>query len=244
MDAAGNACLHRACGFARRGRSAGAITRRAGAFTGRSKSFNRRAPLGSARARKALHYTSSRIAAGVEQPVFEFEIHGHDARGVDTEFGPQLRNRAPVTFQPAAVLVWTIPLRFPPRTRREELGVVRHVELAGVCDAPPFRAVVAKEHGVGVDLLEDLQVALGLDLQNGLRPRAEALDLRPGVGRAQILGALPVLELAPHERSPDGGCRTAFLDDDGVKLVGPVNFEDRVSVFESEEPLPLTAIQE
>ena len=113
-----------------------------------------------------------------------------------------------------------------------------------VLDPPPVGPVVAEQHGVGVDLLQDLQIAPGLDLEDRAALRAELLDLRAGVGRGQLLGPLPVLEVPAHEGGLDRLGRTSLLDDDRVELGTTVNREDLGAVLDAEQPLPATAFQE
>src|SRR5690606_12179650 len=122
---------------------------------------------------RALHL----VAAGLDLGP-ALGIDRHDLPRIDAELLPWLVDRTPVTLEPAAVLVRTVSLRLPLRSRREELGVARHVEVAlRVLYPPPVRTVVAEEHRVRVDLVEDLQIAIRLDLEDGLRFRAESLDL-------------------------------------------------------------------
>ncbi|GBE47242.1 hypothetical protein BMS3Bbin12_00397 [bacterium BMS3Bbin12] len=163
---------------------------------------------------------------------------------LDAQLCPQLPNRPPVALEPAAVLVGAIALGLPLGAWWEELGIVGHVKFCGVLDAPAVGAVIAEEHGVGVDLLEDLEVAGRLDLEDGLGARAEALDALAGVGRRQGFGVLPVLELAAHEGGADGRGLAALLDDDGVEFEGAVDIEDLLPVLEAEEPLPAAVVEE
>ena len=160
------------------------------------------------------------------------------------EFNPEFGDWAPVALDPAAVLVGAVAPILPLRARGEELGVAGHVQVAlGVLDSPAVGAVVAEEHGVRVDLFKDLQVAGGLDLQEGLGAGAEALDPLVGVGRRQRFGVLPVLEFAAHEGGVDDRGLAALLDDDGVELVGAVDVEDLLPVLEAEDPLPATVVK-
>src|SRR3990167_7372862 len=118
------------------------------------------------------------------------------------------------------------------------------MELGRVLDAPAVRPVGAEEDGVGVDFLEDLEVAVGLDLEDRLRLRREARDALAGVERCESLAVLPVLELAAHECGLDRlGC-TALLDDDGIEFEASVDIEDFFAVLEAEDPFPAAAVQE
>ena len=185
-----------------------------------------------------------RTGGRVEQPLFELDLRRHGPRRIDAHLLPQFLDGPPVAQEPAAVLVGPVALRLPPRAGREEMRVVRHVELGGVTDAPAVGSLVADQHGVGVDLLQDLQVALRLDLENRAALRTELLDLRQGVGRGEVAGALPVVQVAAHEGGADRGGGAAFLDDDGVELVAAVDREDLVTILDAEQPFPPAAFQE
>ena len=187
-----------------------------------------------------LGYPSFRPGGRVEQPVLKLDLRRFGLRRIDAQHLPKLFHGSPVAEQPAAVFVWPIALGLPFRSRREQVGVVRHVELGGVLDAPPIRPVVAEQHAVGVDLLENLEVASGLDLQDRPAVRAEPLDLFARVGRRDVLGALPVLQLAAHERRVDRLGFPALLDDDRVELVAPVYRKYPVPILDAEQPLPPT----
>jgi len=63
---------------------------------------------------------------------------------VDAEFLPQLGDRLPRAFDPAAVFVRAVTPLLPLRPRREEFRVVRHVELGGVLDTLPPNACTDK----------------------------------------------------------------------------------------------------
>ena len=67
----------------------------------------------------------------------------------------------------------------------------------------PLGAIVAEQYGVGVDFFEDLQVAPRLDFKDGTALGVEPFDLLPGVGRGEILGALPIVQLTSHEGGTD-----------------------------------------
>ena len=180
----------------------------------------------------------------VEQPVFEIDLRGLGVGRIDAERLPELLDGAPVTEQPSAVLIGAVTLRLPARSGREKARVVRHVKLGRVADAPSIGAVIAKEHGVGVDLLEDLQITVRLDLEDGPAPGAESLDLRAGVGGDEFVGSLPVVQIAAHEGGADFVGGAALLDDDGVELEATVNREDLVAVLDPEQPLPSAAFHE
>ena len=124
------------------------------------------------------------------------------------------------------------------------MGVVRHVEFAAVADAPAVGAVVAKEDGVRVDLLEDLQVAPRLDLKEGAALGAELPDLRARVGRGELLGALPVVGIAAHEDGAERFGRLAFFDDDRIEFESAIDREDLVAVLDAEQPFPPAAFEE
>src|SRR5690606_27947123 len=100
-------------------------------------------------------------------------IDRHDARSVHAQLAPQLFDRPPIALDPAAVLVRSVAISLPLRPRRKKFRVVRHVELPGVRDPPTVGAVVAEENGVRVNLLQDLEVARRLNLENRLRARTE-----------------------------------------------------------------------
>ena len=57
---------------------------------------------------------------------------------------------------------------------------------------PASGPFVAEENGVLVDLLEDLDVALGLDFQDGAALRAKAADLLAVVGDGDVFRSFPV----------------------------------------------------
>src|SRR3989338_6167453 len=97
------------------------------------------------------------------------------------------------------------------------------MELGRVLDAPAVRPVGAEEDGVGVDFLEDLEVAVGLDLEDRLRLRREARDALAGVERC---------------------ASSAFLDDDGMEFEAAVDIEYFFAVLEAEDPFPAAAVQE
>ena len=77
----------------------------------------------------------------------------------------------------------------------------------------------------------------GLDFQDGAAFRAEAVDLCAAVGGGELLGSLPVVEVAAHERSADRLGGAALLDDDRIELKAAVNWEDLVAVLDAEQPL-------
>jgi hypothetical protein len=137
---------------------------------------------------------------------------GRHAGRVDAQLGPQLGDRPPVTLEPAAVLVGPVALLLPLGAWREELRVVGHIELACVLDAPAVRTVVAEQHGVGVDLLEDLEVALRLNLEDGLRARAELVDLGAGVGVASSSARSQSSSLRRMKAVRIAAGRTALLE--------------------------------
>ena len=162
-----------------------------------------------------------------------------------SQISPEFVNRSPVTLEPAAVLVGAVALLLPLRPRWKELGVAGHVEVAlRVADAPAVGAVVAEQDGVGVDLLQELQVALRLDFEQCAALRAELPDLRHGVRRGELLGALPVVGIAAHEGCADRLGSAALFDDDGIELVAPVNREDLLAVLDAEQPFPPAAFEE
>ena len=179
----------------------------------------------------------------IEQPIFKLDLRRLGPGRIDAEFCPEFLDGPPVARQPSAVLVGTIAFCLPPRAGREEAGVVRHVELSGITDPPPIRPVIAQEYGIGVDLLQNLQIALRLDFKNGPAPGTEPFDLRLGIRRRQFLGALRVVQISPHERRADGFRGAALLHDDRVELVTSVNREDLVAVLDTEQPFPTAALE-
>ena len=54
----------------------------------------------------------------------------------------------------------------------------------------------------------------------------------------EVLGALPVVEVAAHEDGTDRFGGLALLDDDGVELEPTVDWEDLIAVLDTEQPLP------
>ena len=181
---------------------------------------------------------------GVEQPGFEFDCRRLRAGWIDTQFGPQILDGTPVAEQPAAVFVGAVALGLPLRAGREQTRVARHVKLGGVADAPAAGAVVAEQHRVGVDLLQYLQVAAGLDFEDGAALGTEALHLCARVGGDQAVGVLPVVEAAAHERGADRLGGSALLHDDRIELVAPVNWKNLVAVFDAEQPFPAAVIEQ
>ena len=132
----------------------------------------------------------------------------------------------------------------PLRAGREQARVVGHVELGGVADAPAVRAIVAQQHRVRIDLLQNLQVPRRLDFQNRPALGAEPRHLAGGVGRGQCLGAFPVVQAAAHEGGADGRRGAALLHDHRIELVAAVNWKQALAVLEAEQPLPSAARQE
>ena len=175
---------------------------------------------------------------GVEQPAGKLHLRRLRAGGIDAQLRPQFLDRAPAAEQPAAVLVGAVALGLPLRAGREQARVAGHVELSGVADAPAAGAVVAEQHRVGVNLLQYLQVALRLDFEDGAAARAEARYLRARVAGGQLLGALPIVQVAAHERGADRAGLASFFHDHGIELVAPVNRKDFVAVFDAEQPFP------
>ena len=175
---------------------------------------------------------------GVEQPAGELHLRRLRAGGIDAELTPQFGDGAPVAEQPAAVLVGAVALGLPLRAGREQAGVAGHVELSGVADAPTARPVVTEQHRVGVDFFKDVEVALRLDFEDGAAARAEAGDPGARVAGGELLGALPIVEVAAHERGANRLGRASLLHDHGVELEAPIYRKNAVAVLDPEQPLP------
>ena len=113
-----------------------------------------------------------------------------------------------------------------------------------VRDPPPVRAIVAEEHRVRVDLLENLEVARRLNLEDRLRPRAEALDLLARVRRGERLGRSQSSSRRRMNAVRIASVSPPFSTMTGLNLKRSVDVEDLVAVLEAEEPLPPAAIEE
>ena len=108
----------------------------------------------------------------------------------------------------------------------------------------PSGPIVAEQHGVRVDLLEDLEVARRLDLEDGLRARAEPLDLLARVRRRE-----PSADSQSSSRRRMNAVRmasvvAALLDDDGLNLKRRWMSKILSPVLEAEEPLPPALVEE
>ncbi len=175
----------------------------------------------------------------------EFMVGGLGAAGLPfgkrlhAQLLPELLDGLPGSLDPAAVFVRTIPPLFPLRTRREEFGVVGHVEFCTVFDSPTVFTLVSQQDRVGVDFSEYLQITFRLDFQNSKAVWTELVNPVSGILGNILFRLLPIRQISPHEGSTNYFSRFTLLNDDRIKLEAAVNIKDFVPIFEAKEPFPM-----